>query len=149
MKTARHAMILDIISKHNIETQEELAAYLRENGFDVTQATVSRDIKELRLIKVLSEGGCYKYATVDKAESGLVDRFMRMFSHSVIGLASAGNLIVVRTISGSANAAAEAVDSLRWPEVVGSIAGDNTIFVAIRDVEDVPKVMEKFQSMIK
>ncbi len=149
MKTARHAMILDIISKHNIETQDELAEHLRRDGFDVTQATVSRDIKELRLIKVLAEGGHYKYATVDKAESGLVDRFMRMFSHSVLNITSAGNLIVVKTISGSANAAAGAIDALRWPEVVGSLAGDDTIFVAIRSEEDVPKVMEKFHSMMK
>ena len=149
MKTARHAMILDIISKHNIETQDELAEHLRRDGFDVTQATVSRDIKELRLIKVLAEGGHYKYATVDKAESGLVDRFMRMFSHSVLNITSAGNLIVVKTISGSANAAAGAIDALRWPEVVGSLAGDDTLLVAIRSEEDVPKVREKFHSMMK
>ena len=149
MKTARHAMVLDIISKHSIETQDELAEYLRQNGFDVTQATVSRDIKELRLIKVLGEGGTYKYATVDKAESGLVDRFMRMFAHSVISISSTGTLVVLKTLAGSANAAAEAVDSLRWPEILGSIAGDNTIFVAVRSEEDVPQVVEKFRSMMK
>jgi len=149
MKTARHAMVLDIISKHNIETQDELAEYLRRNGFDVTQATVSRDIKELRLIKVLGEGGAYKYATVDKAESGLVDRFMRMFSHSVISVSSTGTMIVLKTLSGSASVAGEAIDSLRWPEILGSIAGDNTIFVAVRSMEDVPHVLDKFQSMMK
>ncbi|MGI6151434.1 MAG: arginine repressor [Christensenellales bacterium] len=149
MKTARHAMVLDIISKYDIETQDELAEYLRQNGFDVTQATVSRDIKELRLIKVLGEEGGYKYATVDKAESGLVDRFMRMFAHSVISITSTGTLVVLKTLSGSANAAAEAVDSLRWPEILGSIAGDNTIFVAVRSEADVPQVVEKFRSMMK
>ncbi len=149
MKAARHAMILDIISKFNIETQDELAEYLRRNGFDVTQATVSRDIKELRLIKVLSDSGSYKYATVDKAESGLMDRFMRMFSHSVISINSAGNLIVVKTITGSASIAGEAIDSLRWPEVIGSIAGDNTIFVAIRNIDDVPAVIDKLRAMMK
>jgi len=149
MKTARHAMVLDIISKYDIETQDELAEHLRRNGFDVTQATVSRDIKELRLIKVLGENGTYKYATVDKAESGLVDRFMRMFAHSVISITHTGTLVVIKTLSGSANAAAEAIDSLRWPEILGSIAGDNTIFVAVRDEADVPQVVEKFRSMMK
>ncbi len=149
MKTARHAMVLEIVSKHNIETQDELAEHLRQNGFKVTQATVSRDIKELRLIKVLGEDGIYKYATVDKAESGLVDRFMRMFSHSVIGVAATGTIIVIKTLSGSANAAAEAIDSLRWPEILGSIAGDNTIFVAVRNGDDVLEVVEKFRSMMK
>lgn len=149
MKTARHAMVLDIISKYDIETQDELAEHLRRNGFDVTQATVSRDIKELRLIKVLGENGTYKYATVDKAESGLVDRFMRMFAHSVISISHTGALVVLKTLPGSANAAAEAVDSLRWPEILGSIAGDNTIFVAVRSEADVPQVVEKFRSMMK
>lgn len=149
MKTARHAMILQIIAEQNIETQDELAEQLRKHGFKVTQATVSRDIKELRLIKVLGEHHSYKYATVDKAESGLADRFMRMFSHSVISVASAGNIVVLKTLAGSASVAAEAVDSLRWPEIVGSIAGDNTIFVAVGKSEDVASVVRKFQNMMK
>lgn len=149
MKSARHAMILQIIDKHNIETQDELAEMLRDCGFEVTQATVSRDIKELRLIKVLAEDGMYKYATVDKAESGMLDRFVRMFSQSVISMTHAGNLIVVKTISGSANVSAEAIDSMRWPEIAGTIAGDNTIFVAVKDNGDVQDVIRKFQAMIK
>ncbi len=149
MKAARHAMILQIIEKNNIETQDELAELLRENGFEVTQATVSRDIKELRLIKVLADDGMYKYATVDKAESGMLERFVRMFSESVISMTNAGNLIIIKTISGSANVSAEDIDSMRWSEIAGTIAGDNTIFVAVKDSADVPDIMKKFQAMIK
>ena len=149
MKTARHAMVLELIQKYDIETQDELAEYLRKNGFDVTQATVSRDIKDLRLIKVLGDHGGYKYATVEKAETGLLDRFLRMFSHSVISVSSTGTLVVLKTIAGSASVAGEAIDTLRWPEILGSIAGDNTIFVAVRSPEEVPLVVDKFRSMMK
>jgi arginine repressor len=100
MKSVRHAVIKEIIESQDIETQEELAAALRARGIDVTQATVSRDIKELRLLKVLSDGGGYKYATADKAEHGLADRFIRIFSESVLSITPANNLIVIKTISG-------------------------------------------------
>lgn len=102
MKAARHSMILELVDRHDIDTQEELAFMLKERGFRVTQATVSRDIKELRLIKVLSESGDYKYATVDKAEAGLKDRFINIFLHSVMSMAATGNLVVVKTIPGTA-----------------------------------------------
>ena len=114
MKAARHAMILDLIETFNIETQDDLAMRLKDRGINVTQATVSRDIKELRLIKVLAEDGGYKYATVDKAEAGLKERFIRIFSNSVVSIASTSNLIIIKTISGTGNAAAEAIDSMRW-----------------------------------
>ena len=94
-----------------------------EHGFTVTQATVSRDIKELRLIKVLTPEGRYRYATVEKAEADLQERFIQMFANCVLSVASAGNLIVVKTITGSASAAGEAIDSLKWPEVLGTICG--------------------------
>lgn len=149
MKAARHAMILELIEQYNIETQDELAEYLRKHNYSVTQATVSRDIKELRLIKALSENGTYKYATVDKAETGLQERFIRIFSQTVINITSAGNLIVIKTIAGSASAAAEAVDSMRWKEIGGSIAGDNTIFIAIKDIKNVPDVIKRFQALLK
>ena len=149
MKSVRHAMILDIIESADIETQEELADELSKRGIVVTQATESRDIKELRLFKVLADNGGYKYATVDKAEKGLSERFIRIFSESTLSMQSAENIIVIKTLSGSANAAAEAVDSLRWPEIVGSLAGDNTILVVIKDKEHVQNVMDKFNAMIK
>jgi transcriptional regulator of arginine metabolism len=149
MKAARHAMILELIEQFDIETQDELADYLQKRHFSVTQATVSRDIKELRLIKALSAKGTYKYATVDKTESGLQERFIRIFSQSVISITSASNIIVIKTITGTANAAAEAVDSMKWNEIAGSIAGDNTIFIAVKDLKFVSEIIKRFQAMLK
>lgn len=149
MKAKRHAMITKLITSQNVETQEELASLLRGQGFAVTQATVSRDIKELRLIKVLTPEGHYKYATVEKAEADLQERFIRMFSNCVLSVTAAGNLIVIKTITGSASAAAEAVDSLKWPDILGTIAGDNTIFIAVRDGKSVMEIIKKFQKMMK
>lgn len=149
MKTVRQVTILDIIEKNDIVTQEELADALRQRGIPVTQATVSRDIKELRLLKVLTPQGTYKYATADKAENGMSDRFIRMLTESVISVAAAGNMIVVKTLSGSASVACEALDTFRWPEVLGSIAGENTIFMVIRTLEEVPLIVGRIQDMMK
>ena len=149
MKVKRHDMISKLVASENVETQEELAAMLREHGFAVTQATVSRDIKELRLIKVLTPEGRYKYATVEKAEADLQERFIRMFSNCVLSVTSSGNIIVIKTITGSASAAAEAVDSLKWPDILGTIAGDNTIFIAIREGKPVGDIIKKFQKMLR
>ena len=129
MKSARQTMILELIDQYDIDTQDELASMLKARGLKVTQATVSRDIKELRLIKVLSDDGAYKYATVDKAEADLKDRFINIFAHSVLSMAATGNLVVIKTIPGTASAAAEAIDSMRMDEVVGTIAGDNSVIV--------------------
>jgi len=149
MKTVRQVAILDIIEKTDVETQEELANALRERGIKVTQATVSRDIKELRLLKVLTPAGVYKYATADKAENGLTERFIRILTESVLSVASSNNLIVVKTLSGSANVAAEALDSLHWPEILGTLAGDNTILLIIRSNEDVPGVTARIKELMK
>ena len=149
MKTVRQVAILDIIEKNEVETQEELAEALRQRGIKVTQATVSRDIKELRLLKVLTPMGAYKYATADKAENGLSERFIRMLAESLLSVAASNNLIVVKTLNGSANVAAEALDSLHWPEILGSVAGDNTILLVIRAQEEVPSVMGRIQDMMK
>ncbi len=149
MKTVRQVAILDIIAKQDIETQEDLAEALRRHGIRVTQATVSRDIKELRLLKVLTPAGTYKYATADKAENGLSERFVRMLAESVLSVSSANNLVVVKTLSGSANVAAEALDSMHWPEVLGTLAGDNTILLIIRSNEEVPLVTSRINEMMK
>ncbi len=149
MKTVRQVAILDIIEKQDIETQEDLAEALRQRGIGVTQATVSRDIKELRLLKVLSANGVYKYATADKAEHGLSDRLIRMLTDSVLSISSANNLIVIKTLSGSANVAAEALDSLHWPEVLGTLAGDNTILMIIRSNEEAPVIISRVQELMK
>ena len=147
MKTMRHALILEIIESKDIETQEELAEELKNHGVNVTKATVSRDIKELRLLKVLAENGGYKYATAERAEKGMNERFIRIFSESVLSITGAKNLIVIKTLSASANAAAEAIDSLKWPEIIGCIAGDNTILVVLQSEEIVDTVAGRFRSL--
>ena len=149
MKSVRHAMILQLIDTMDIETQEELAEELKRHGVSVTQATVSRDIKELRLLKVLSENGGYKYASVERSDRGVNDRLIRMFAESMISQASADNLIIIKTLSGTAGTAAEAIDSLKWPEIVGTLAGDNTIFVALQSKDVVESVMERFRDLVK
>lgn len=149
MKSARHSLILEIIEEKDIETQEELADELKRRGIKVTQATVSRDIKELRLLKVLGEHGGYKYATVERAEKGMNDRFIRMLSECVISVDSVGNLIVIKTLSASANAACEAIDSMKWDEVLGTIAGDNTLLVIARSEDAVEAMTARLHELIK
>lgn len=149
MKTVRQVAILDIIEKQEIETQEELASALNARGIRVTQATVSRDIKELRLLKVLTPSGKYKYATGDQADNNLTDRFIRMLAESLLSVSSANNLIVVKTLSGSANVAAEALDSMHWPEMLGTLAGDNTVLLIIRSNEETLTVTSRIREMMK
>ena len=149
MKTVRQVAILDIIEKQEIETREELASALNARGIRVTQATVSRDIKELRLLKVLTPSGKYKYATGDQADNNLTDRFIRMLAESLLSVSSANNLIVVKTLSGSANVAAEALDSMHWPEVLGTLAGDNTVLRIIRSNEETITVTSRIREMMK
>ena len=149
MKNARQTAILSLIEQYDIETQEDLAARLKDMGIVVTQATVSRDIKELRLLKVLSPTGGYKYATSDRADHGISDRLVRIFMDSVLSIAHAGHIVVVKTLSGSANAAAEAIDSMHWQEILGTMAGDNTILVVVRSQDEVEAVVEKFQEMMR
>ena len=148
MKAKRQALIREIVENQSIQTQEELADALAARGMVVTQATVSRDIKEMHLLKVLSEEGGYRYATMDKSEQGMNERLIRMLADSVVDMSSANNLIVIHTLPGSAHVAGEAVDSLHWPEVLGTIAGDNTILVIVRSNEDVDGVLRRFRSII-
>ncbi len=148
MKSARHNLILEIIESKDIETQEELAEELKNRGVRVTQATVSRDIKELRLLKVLSEHGGYKYATVERAEKGMNDRFARILAESIVNIDSVNNLIVVNTLTASANAAGEAIDSMKWSDVMGTIAGDNTLLIITRSEEAAQALMVKFNALL-
>ncbi len=149
MKYTRHAKILEIIENQEIETQEELSEELRKIGLNVTQATVSRDIKELRLIKVLSKSGKYKYATLKSQDSVLSDRLIRLFKDSILSLDYAGNMLVLRTIPAAAQAAASAIDAAGLEGIVGSVAGDDTIFVLIRDQEKMEEAMDKFRKLMK
>jgi len=149
MKYSRHSKILELINKHEIETQEELAKTLCESGFNVTQATVSRDIKELRLIKVLTREGRYKYATLKQHETSMSERFKKLFRDSVISIDYATNIIVIKTLVGAANAAAAALDALNLKDVVGSLAGDDTIFVLIRNEENVDAAIKELESLLQ
>jgi transcriptional regulator of arginine metabolism len=149
MKSTRQNAILEIIRERDIETQEDLADELRSRNFKVTQATVSRDIRELRLLKVLSASGTYKYDTGDQPENGLSDRFHRIFSESVLSMAHAYNQVIIKTLPGSANVAAEMLDSLRWPEIIGTLAGDNTILMIVRTVDEVDTVLKRIDDMLR
>ena len=122
---------------------------MRAHGFQVTQATVSRDIKELRLVKSLSPDGAYRYVTSEKNENSLNERLIRMFSETVLSIDFAYNQIVIKTLSATASIAAETIDSLQWPEILGTIAGENTILMIIRSVEEVPAVVERINTMIR
>jgi len=148
MKYTRHAKILELIEKYPIETQEELAEKLREHGMDVTQATVSRDIKELRLIKVMSDDGTYRYASITRSESNISNKLLTVFTESFVSCDYANNIVVVKTLPGMAQAAASAVDALRWPEIVGTIAGDDTIMIVCRAEKIAEELVSKFNRMI-
>ena len=148
MKKIRHKAIVDIIKKYNVETQEELAGYLKDAGFVVTQATVSRDIRELKLSKVPIGGGRQKYVIIQHDESHMEDKFIRVLKDGFVSMDMAQNILVVRTVSGMAMAVAAAIDSMKFHEVVGCIAGDDTIMVAVRTTEDTIILMDKIHKML-
>ena len=147
MKSKRQNEIVRLISAEDIETQEELASELRALGYKVTQATVSRDIRELRLIKVASKGGGFKYAKPERHEIAVSERLTRILADSLVNVDASGNIIVVKTLSGSANVAAEALDNLGWPEILGTIAGDNTIFIVVRSEGDTAEITGRIRKL--
>lgn len=149
MKIARHAKLLELIEQQEIETQEELSLALKELGVDVTQATISRDIKDLRLVKVLGRTGKYKYALMKDQANFINERLMKIFSQTILSIDYSGNIIVLKTFSGAANAACEAIDAFGIEHIIGTIAGDNTIFVLVREDTDIEKVIEKFKKMLE
>ncbi|MBE5801175.1 MAG: arginine repressor [Clostridiales bacterium] len=148
MKSSRQVAILEIINNQSIETQEDLAEELGRRGFRVTQATVSRDIKEMKLIKAQSPGGTYRYAIADHSDNSINERLIRMFSDTVLSMNSAYNQIILKTISASANIAAEAIDNMHWPEILGTIAGDNTILLIVRSIDEVQSVLDRLNAMM-
>ncbi|MBQ2692065.1 MAG: arginine repressor [Clostridia bacterium] len=150
MKFKRQSAIMQIISQNDIKTQEELSEKLIEMGFNTTQATISRDIKELRLIKVSSLSGGYKYSAPSQSEdAGFLPRLRTIFKECVIGIDQAQNLVVIKTITGMANAAAYAIDQLKIDNIVGTIAGDDTILVILPDNEKAAQFIELASNMIK
>ena len=149
MKARRHAKILELIGGRPIETQEELLSLLRESGFPVTQATVSRDIKELRLVKTLTSDGKYHYTSHTEApKSEMSDKFMLIFSQSVKEIDSAGNMLVIKCYTGMANAACASLDTLHWNGVVGTLAGDDTIFMVMRDDHNARELVMQLRKMM-
>jgi len=149
MKKTRHRKIVEIIEKFDVETQEELAKYLKDAGVVVTQATVSRDIRELKLSKIPSGNGKQKYVVLKQDDSYLGDKYIRVLRDGFVSMDMAQNILVVKTVSGMAMAVAAALDALKFPEVVGSIAGDDTIMVAVRTVEETQRLLDKIHQMIE
>ncbi len=148
MKAHRHGLILSIIKEKPIQTQEELGEALKAEGVEVTQATLSRDIKELGLIKVPTPNGSYRYSLpLDRNFTDLLKRAERIFEHAVISFDHTENLIVIKTASGTADAVAAALDDLDWKEVVGTIAGDDSILVIVRKKQQVEQVLERLYKL--
>ena len=148
MRYSRQNKILELISSNEIETQDKLASMLKDEGFEVTQATISRDIKELQLVKVLSNSGKYKYALSTQQDAPISDRFVKIFRETITSFQSAQNLIVVKTLSGCGNAAGEAIDNLGLSHIIGSIAGDNTLLLIVDDQSNVEEILATFNSML-
>ena len=148
MKKTRHRKIVEIIEKKDVETQEELAGYLKEAGFAVTQATVSRDIRELKLSKVPTGGGKQKYVILKQDDSHMGDKYIRVLRDGFISMDMAQNILVIKTVSGMAMAVAAALDEIHFHEIVGCIAGDDTIMCAVRSVDDTILLMDKLKKLI-
>ena len=148
MKIGRHAKIIDLISRYNIETQEELAEYLTREGFRVTQATISRDIRELKLTKISVNGGKQKYAVMTPGRAGMNEKYLRVLRDGFVSMDMAQNILVIKTISGMAMAVAASIDALDFPQIVGSIAGDDTVMCAVRTVDDTYKVMNRIERLL-
>ncbi len=148
MKTERHARIIDLIGRYDIETQEELADFLQKEGVNVTQATISRDIRELKLTKVATSGGRQKYTLMYEGMTGLNEKYLRVLRDGFMSMDMAQNILVVKTVSGMAMAVAAALDAMHWPEIAGCIAGDDTIMCAVRSVDETLQVMGKIRRII-
>lgn len=147
MKNYRHQKIMEIIKSQNVETQEELAELLNEAGFPVTQATISRDIKQLQLRKIPTASGKQCYAPYSAGGPVINDRLRHVLKDAFVSMDCAQNILVVKTVSGMAMAVAAAIDAIQIPKLLGCIAGDDTVMCVIRSNEDVPEVMDKLTEM--
>lgn len=149
MKSGRHARIIDIISEQPIETQDELLTILKSEGYKATQATISRDIKDLRLVKTLGSDGKYRYVTAELNTTNLQSGFSSLFGTAVVSIDRAENLVVIKTLSGMAQAICASLDSINYSSVVGTIAGDDTIFIACRSKELAAELADELKKLIK
>ena len=149
MKRKRHEKIIELIERYDIETQEELSEYLHREGYNVTQATVSRDIRELKLSKVPGREGRQKYVLLNNQQHQMAEKYVGILREAFISMDRAQNILVVKTVSGMAMAAGAALDSIGWKEIVGCIAGDDTVMCAIRTAEDTETVMAELRKIVK
>ena len=149
MKTKRQTKILELIQKYDIETQEEMSAYLTRDGYQVTQATVSRDIRELKLTKIAMDNGRQRYAVLSDADTGMAERLVRVLREGFVSMDYAGNILVIKTVSGMASAVGAAVDAIKLSEIIGSIAGDDTLMCVIRTEEDAVNIMNKLRKLVE
>ena len=149
MKTNRQSKIIEIIQKNEVETQDELSALLEKDRFRVTQATVSRDIRELKLTKIPTAGGRQKYAVITDAPENLSKKYERVLREGFLSMDMAQNILIIKTVSGMASAVCAAIDAMKMREIVGSIAGDDTIMCAIRTVDDTYAVMKKIRRIVE
>ncbi len=148
MKVARHAKILELIDNYDIETQDELAKKLQEAGFTVTQATVSRDIREMRLTKIATTKGKQKYAVTSGINSELAERSVRVFKEAVTKMDYAQNTIVIKTLAGMANAVGAALDNMQENDIIGTLAGDDTVFCLVKTQQQAAAIMERLYRII-
>lgn len=149
MKKNRHAKIVELIENYDLETQEELAEKLRQEGYDVTQATVSRDIRELKLSKVSLGGGRQKYVLLKGQHGEMGEKYVRVLQEGMSSMGMAQSLLVVKTVPGMAMAVAAALDAMHMREIVGTIAGDDTIMLAVRCTEEAEIVKNKIDDVLK
>ena len=149
MKTRRQAKILELIQQNNVETQEELSAYLEREGYQVTQATVSRDIRELKLTKIATDNGRQKYAVIADADIGMLEKYARVLREGYVSMDIAQNILVIKTVSGMASAVCAAIDAMKMNEVVVSIAGDDTLICIIRTNDDAVMTMKKLRKLVE
>lgn len=149
MRSKRHEEIIKIITNTEVETQEELASLLRDSGYNVTQATVSRDIKNLKLTKVLDKSGKYKYAQMITNTDNVTKKMNQILHNTLINVEKVDKFVVVKTLSGSGNAACEAIDTLDFADIAGTIAGDNTIFILCRTEEGTNELIEIISEYIE
>ncbi|SCY51661.1 arginine repressor [Butyrivibrio sp. INlla14] len=149
MKKNRHDKIIELIAKYEVETQEQLASLLKDEGYDVTQATVSRDIRQMKLSKQVTEDGRQKYVYSSADPEAMQDKYVSVLKAGFVKMDLAQNILVIKTVSGMAMALAAAIDAIEMPQIVGCIAGDDTIMIAIKTNEEALEVMDKFREMLE
>jgi len=148
MRFTRQNKIIELISTNEIDTQEKLAELLKNSGFEVTQATVSRDIKELQLVKTPIASGQYKYTLPEQAARQTTDRYAKIFKDTIQTVNGSENIVVVKTLTGCANAACEAIDSMEFPHILGTLAGDNTVFIVCDSKKNMELLIARFENML-